>query len=192
MRRVMAVAGTVLLGALSAACATGTTSAPEQAASDAPANLVYWSTGGDDETAMFQKAADLYHKSHPNVTIKVQTLSWDDAYAKLLAAASARSGPDIISGGETWTIQFGAKGGMVDLRKYGLGQLESQAAPAQWKSVISPDGKVYGVPLDMSTFALYYRSDTLSKAGVQPPKTWDELTAAITKLKDAGVKKPFS
>jgi multiple sugar transport system substrate-binding protein len=190
MRRVMAAIA--LLAALSAACATSGTSAPEQAASGAPANLVYWSTGGDDETAMFQKAADLYRQSHPNVTIKVQTLSWDDAYAKLLAASTARSGPDIISGGETWTIQFGAKGGMVDLRKFGLDQLESQAAPAQWKSVVSPDGNVYGVPLDMSTIALYYRSDTLDKAGVEPPKTWEELTAAITKLKESGVKKPFS
>jgi ABC-type glycerol-3-phosphate transport system substrate-binding protein len=61
-----------------------------------------------------------------------------------------------------------------------------------WKSAVSPNGSVYGIPLDMSTELLYYRTDLLHKAGVTPPKTWDELTAAIDKLKAAGVKKPFN
>ncbi|GAA0443623.1 ABC transporter substrate-binding protein [Acrocarpospora corrugata] len=188
------VACALLLAALGAGCATGSTTETQQADTSAPATISYWSTGGDDETAIFQKAADLYRKSHPNVTIKVQTLSWDDAYAKLLAASTARSGPDIISGGMTWTIQFGAKGGMVDLRKYGVDTtLKAQALPAQWDSAISPDGTVYGVPLDMSTVAIYYRTDLFEKAGITSfPKTWDELTAAMDKLKASGVKQPFS
>lgn len=182
-----------LITAVSAGCATSGQPETKQADASAPASLTWWSTGGDDETAAFQKAADLYKQSHPNVSIKVQTLSWDDAYAKMLAASTSRSGPDIISGGMTWTIQFGLRGGMVDLRKYGVDQLQAQAQPAQWKSAVSPDGTVYGIPLDMSTEALYYRKDLLEKAGIkEPPKTWDELTADIEKLKASGVKKPFS
>ncbi|KAA9377448.1 extracellular solute-binding protein [Microbispora cellulosiformans] len=183
----------VLITGLGAGCATSGTPETRQADANAPAAITWWSTGGDDESAAFQKAADLYTKSHPNVTIKVQTLSWDDAYAKLLAASTSRSGPDVISGGMTWTIQFGLRGGMVDLRKYGAEQLKAQAQPAQWKSAVSPDGTVYGIPLDMSTEALYYRTDLLEKAGIkEPPTSWDELTADIGKLKDAGVKTPFS
>ncbi|NUW32188.1 extracellular solute-binding protein [Nonomuraea sp. SMC257] len=192
MRRTTAVCGTVLVALLSAACATSGQSETRQADQNAPAALSFWSTGGDDETAIFQKAADLYKQSHPNVTIKVQTLTWDDAYAKLLAAASSRSGPDILSGGMTWTIQFGARGAMVDLRKHGLDALKAQAQPAQWESAVSPDGSVYGVPLDMSTFALFYRKDLLDQAKVTPPKTWEELVAAIDKLRAAGVRKPYS
>lgn len=194
MRRTMAACSTVLLAVLSAACATSGQTQTQQADqnTNAPVTLSFWSTGGDDETATFQKAADLYKQKHPNVTVKVQTLSWSDAYAKLLAAATSRSGPDIISGGMTWTIQFGVKGAMVDLRKHGLDSLKAQALPAQWESAISPDGSVFGVPLDMSTLALYYRTDLLEQAKVEPPKTWEELTAAIGKLKAAGIKKPYS
>ncbi|MBP2703584.1 extracellular solute-binding protein [Microbispora sp. RL4-1S] len=193
MRRTTAAACAALLAALGAGCATSGTGPTKQADANAPANLVWWSTGGDDETAAFQKAADLYARSHPGVTIKVQTLSWDDAYAKMLAASSSRSGPDLISGGMTWTIQFGLRGGMIDLRSFGIEQLKTQAQPAQWKSAVSPDGTVYGIPLDMSTEALYYRKDLLKKAGLDgPPKTWDELTADIAKLKAAGVKRPLS
>ncbi|MGP3965860.1 extracellular solute-binding protein [Nonomuraea sp. 3N208] len=182
------------MAVLSAACATSGQTQTQQADqnTNAPVTLSFWSTGGDDETATFQKAADLYKQKHPNVTVKVQTLSWSDAYAKLLAAATSRSGPDIISGGMTWTIQFGVKGAMVDLRKHGLDSLKAQALPAQWESAISPDGSVFGVPLDMSTLALYYRTDLLEQAKVEPPKTWEELTAAIGKLKASGIKKPYS
>ncbi|MEU6728963.1 extracellular solute-binding protein [Nonomuraea wenchangensis] len=193
MRRTMAACSTILVAALSAACATSGQTRTEQADQNAPMTLSFWSTGGDDETATFQKAADLYHQKHPNVTVKVQTLSWDDAYAKLLAAATSRTGPDILSGGMTWTIQFGARGAMVDLRGHGIDALKGQAQPAQWESAVSPDGSVYGVPLDMSTLALYYRTDLLDKAGIDaPPKTWEELVKDIATLRASGVKKPYS
>ncbi|MEU6795281.1 extracellular solute-binding protein [Nonomuraea wenchangensis] len=193
MRRTMAACSTILVAALSAACATSGQTRTEQADQNAPMTLSFWSTGGDDETATFQKAADLYHQKHPNVTVKVQTLSWDDAYAKLLAAATSRTGPDILSGGMTWTIQFGARGAMVDLRGHGIDALKGQAQPAQWESAVSPDGSVYGVPLDMSTLALYYRTDLLDKAGIDaPPKTWEELVEDIATLRASGVKKPYS
>src|SRR6266545_1583101 len=192
MRRTLATACIVLLTVLGAGCATSGKSKTTQADTSAPANIAYWSTGGDDDTRIFQKAADLYHQSHPKVTVKVQTLTWDDAYAKLLAASTSRTGPDVVSGGLTWMIQFGRRGGMVDLRKYGVDQLKAQAHPQMWKSATSPDGSLYGIPIDMSTVLLYYRTDLLQKANVTPPKTWDELTAAITKLKAAGVKKPFN
>ncbi len=195
MRRTLtAVAAlTALTTALATGCATSGQSKTKQAAADAPANLSYWSTGSDQDTKIFQAAADLYHQSHPKVTIKVQTITWDDAYAKLLAAATSRSGPDLFSGGLTWGIQFGRRGGTVDLRKYGIESLKSEAHPSMWKNATSPDGTVYGVPLDMSTEVLYYRTDLLAKAGLKtPPTTWDELTADITKLKSAGVKRPFS
>ncbi|MCK2216563.1 extracellular solute-binding protein [Actinomadura sp. ATCC 31491] len=193
MRRTPAACCTILVAALSAACATSGQKQTQQADQNAPMTLSFWSTGGDDETATFQKAADLYHQKHPNVTVKVQTLSWDDAYAKLLAAATSRTGPDILSGGMTWTIQFGARGAMVDLREHGIDALKGQAQPAQWESAVSPDGSVYGVPLDMSTMTLYYRTDLLKEAGLDgPPTTWQELVDDIGKLKAAGVKKPYS
>lgn len=45
------------------------------------------------------------------------------------------------------------------------------------------DGKVYGIPKDFSTLALFYNSTALKNAGItQPPKTWDELRKDAKKL----------
>jgi ABC-type glycerol-3-phosphate transport system substrate-binding protein len=186
----MAVTSALAVMLCTAGCTTATnTTANSQSG---PAKLTFWMTGSEDDAAVVQSAADLYHASHSDVTVKVQAVSWDDAHAKLLAAATARSGPDIMSGGLSWAIEFGQLSGMVDLRKYGIDQIKQQTVPGVWSSVVSPDGALYGIPLDMTLFAFYYRPDLLTRAGIPgPPSTWAELTADITKLKSAGVKYPF-
>lgn len=41
------------------------------------------------------------------------------------------------------------------------------------------NGKLYGLPKDFSTLALFYNTDSFAAAGLtQPPKTWDEFLTA--------------
>lgn len=51
-------------------------------------------------------------------------------------------------------------------------------------SATSYKGKVVGVPLVTETEILYYRKDLLQKAGLEPPKTLDELHAAAKKISE--------
>lgn len=49
------------------------------------------------------------------------------------------------------------------------------------------DGKMIGMPFNSSTPILYYNEDALAKAGVTPPKTWEEFASTTgPALKDAG------
>lgn len=48
------------------------------------------------------------------------------------------------------------------------------------------DGKQYGVPWYAGVRAIYYRTDWFAEAGVQPPKTWDDL---VTVAKTVQAKK---
>ncbi len=50
------------------------------------------------------------------------------------------------------------------------------------------DGAVYGIPMDIGPMALYYRKDLFDKAGIEPPATWDDYTAAAQKIKAEGAK----
>lgn len=43
-------------------------------------------------------------------------------------------------------------------------------------------GKVVAIPAFADAMFLYYRKDLLDKYGIQPPKTWEELTAAAKKI----------
>ena len=48
-------------------------------------------------------------------------------------------------------------------------------------------GALYGVPFGAETSILAYRKDILEKQGIKPPKTYDELRAAMKKLKAVGI-----
>lgn len=49
------------------------------------------------------------------------------------------------------------------------------------------DGKMIGMPFNSSTPILYYNVDALEKAGVTPPKTWEEFQSTTAPaLKEAG------
>lgn len=156
------------------------------------ANLTIWLTGDATETAVMKTATDLYTKAHPDVTFSLQSIPWSDAHAKVLAAAAARSGPDIISGGLSWGIELGKLGGMVDLTtKYPAltSTVTKTANPGVLKSVISTDGKLYAVPYNLTIQLQYLRPDLLKAAGVSgAPKTWDQLSADIGKLQTGGKK----
>ena len=56
---------------------------------------------------------------------------------------------------------------------------------------ITIDGKVMAVGFMANAQHFVYRKDLLEKAGVEPPKTYEDVLAACDKLKASGVQYPF-
>lgn len=148
-----------------------------------------WATGSEDEALVLQAAADLFMASNEGITIVVEPISWDDGYARVLAAANAQEGPDIITGGLSWGISFGSLGGMVDLAANYPDEVTAISEVAHqgvWKSIVSLDGEVYGVPLDLTTYLTYYRPDLLAELGFDgAPATWEDMTAYADAIREA-------
>ena len=68
-----------------------------------------------------------------------------------------------------------------------LSDIAKDLAPTHFPSIIESqtvDGKLVALPIFTDAPALYYRKDLLEKYGVAVPKTWDELTAAATKIQE--------
>lgn len=157
------------------------------------ATLTLWATGSEDEAKVLAAAADAFNAKYPSVKVQVQPVSWDDAHAKMLAAATSGVGPDLMTGGLSWGIEFGQKGGMVDLKEKFptvVQDVEKVVHPQIYKSVVSTDKKVYGVPWDLTIYQMFYRTDLMKDltGSNNPPKNWDELTAAIQKAQTSGKK----
>ena len=186
-----AVATTAAISATTAASAA-TTAAAAAGPKVAPGNLTVWAVGSEDDAKVFQSAADAFGKANPGVKVTIQPVSWDDAHAKDLTAATSGQGPDMITGGLSWGIEFGTKGAMVDLAaKYPdvVSNIKKLAQPGIYNAVATLDGKIYGVPSDLTVMMMYYRTDLLKAVGIEKlPTTWDELTTAITKLQATGSK----
>lgn len=62
------------------------------------------------------------------------------------------------------------------------GQMDPAAA-----DLYKVNGKIYGVPLHLSSWVVFYNEALFQKTGLTPPKTWDDLLADCEKLKAAGI-----
>ena len=68
-----------------------------------------------------------------------------------------------------------------------LAEVAKDLTPTHFPSIIESQtvaGKLVALPIFTDAPALYYRKDLLEKYGVAVPKTWDELTAAATKIQE--------
>jgi ABC-type glycerol-3-phosphate transport system substrate-binding protein len=155
--------------------------------------LTVWATGGDADAAVMKAAGKAFEDANPGVTVKVEAISWGDGYAKVRAAAAAKKGPDVFTGGLSWGISAGNKGALADLRKLGVASYVQPKVPSQiYKALVGyKSTKVYAVPFDLTLMMMFYDKTTLSKAGITAaPKTIADFNAAADKLKAAGVATP--
>lgn len=162
--------------------------APTISASAKPTgSITVWSW--DVAAVALKRLATEYQAGHPDTTIDVVDIGYDNAYDKISVGLQAGSGlPDLVTietdRASGYLGQFPA--GFVKLDPV-IGGSKADFDPSKWAAATGADGGIYMAPWDSGTVALYYRSDYLSAAGVDPASltTWDALIAAGEKIKTA-------
>jgi len=174
-RVVVAVAGIVLL-----ACSSGT-----QQATQAKVTLTFEDQFGDAESAKFAQLVTQFETANPNITINVIRDNASSYYDKLVTSILGGSAPDIARVEPPKAAQYIASGYAAPVDAYIPGSERNQYFPGTVEPLIK-NGKLYGVPQDVATLVLYYRTDMFQAAGIAaPPTTWDELQSDAQKLTKA-------
>ncbi|AQZ60735.1 N-Acetyl-D-glucosamine ABC transport system, sugar-binding protein [[Actinomadura] parvosata subsp. kistnae] len=180
-----AAAGALAIAMLAAGCGRGTGTAQERARDVTTANatgeVTVWAMGEEGKAlGAFVKG---FESAHPGVKVNVTAIGWDVAHDKITSAIAGGATPDVSMIGSTWSGEL-AKTGALEPTP---GNLVDKAAffPGAWQTV-DINGTAYGVPWYVETRVLYYRTDQARRAGVQPPRTWEEFTAFVRALKDKG------
>ncbi len=171
----------VMVASLTAACGkqqgtdvntpapTDTTSAAptESSAPAAPVTLKVWESDGN-EKLFIEEMAKQYMAENPHVTIVVEPVAHTDAAQRIQLDGPAGVGADVFAAPHDKLGEM-IVGGII---------LENTNAESVKASMVetainatSYDGKLYGYPTAIETYALFY-----NKALVQnPPATWDEV-----------------
>jgi raffinose/stachyose/melibiose transport system substrate-binding protein len=152
--------------------------------------LSLWSWRPED-AAVYKQIFAKFHESHPHITVDFKPYKSTEYNTILSTGLTQAGGPDVMQLRTYGLVQslIGA-GDLVPLdgQVAGLSNFDASALDgARGKK----DGKVYGVPLEMSTFQVYYNKAIFSKYQLQPPATWDQMIAAAKKLAAANVT-PFA
>ncbi|HTP59436.1 MAG TPA: extracellular solute-binding protein, partial [Spirochaetia bacterium] len=168
-------------GAFAGGAKEGQAGAP--AASSEVKQLSLWDFHGAAEGEFFKSLPDLYAKVNPNVKITVETVPWDDYLGtKLAAAFAAGAGPDLFFVSPGTIGKYINSGIAFALNPYLTSKQISDFSASSIRGVSIGD-KIYAIPFEIEMIGLYYDADALAAAGVQPPKSWDDLKAAALKLK---------
>ncbi|MFD7997960.1 sugar ABC transporter substrate-binding protein [Streptomyces mirabilis] len=117
------------------------------------------------------------------VTVEHTSVPGASLIPKVLQQASSRTLPDLLMLDNPDMQQIAQSGTLTPLDQYGI---DSSGFAKGILSAGIYKGKVYGLAPDVSTVALFYNKDMLSKAGVAVPGTWDELKVAAAKLTRPG------
>jgi len=176
-----------LSGALAAGAPTLAAGAQETLAAHLDADKVTLTFGeatwGNSLTSTIKKTIiPGFQKLHPNVEVKMLTVSDNAAFTSQMLSRIAAGNPiEVLS---TWTgpVSLAAQGLLEPLDHYMALSRSAQTSnwPVQELNDCKWGGKTYALPITASSFGFWYNVDWFAKEGIPTsrekfPKTWDEL-----------------
>lgn len=149
----------------------------------------YGDSAANSSKKYWDKLVEEYEADHPGVKIDVSVYSWNDVDRKVREMVAAGDPPDMA--------QIGAYADYAAQNQlYKADDLLSIPVQADFVGQLAAAGQVkgvqYGMPFASSTRVLFYNKTLFAKAGITPPKTWDDLADDAEALKDEGVKYPYA
>jgi multiple sugar transport system substrate-binding protein len=125
-----------------------------------------------------------FEKKYPAVTIEWVTAPYGEITNQVI---------NMAGGGDKVDLLFGEVGWVPTLEDAGLSVPVDTVLSSSYLADFYPNildghkinGKIYGIPLYISPYVLYYNTEIFKKAGLnpgQPPKTYDEMLAAAEKI----------
>ncbi|GAB3349377.1 sugar ABC transporter substrate-binding protein [Amycolatopsis echigonensis] len=180
VRRVLVLgAGLALL----AACSPAPAPSASDSSGAAAASITELDYYADEQgSAAWQKILDTC-SAQTGVKVQRQKVPTDQMLPKILQGASSKSLPNLLFTDNPTLQQIAATGALTPLTDYGI------STDGYYPSIVKAgtyQDKVYGLAPGVNGLALVYNKDQLAAAGVEPPKTWDDLKAAAAKLTKAG------
>jgi multiple sugar transport system substrate-binding protein len=129
----------------------------------------------------FQEVASDYEKLHPDIHVKIEVVPWNNLLQRLTTDIAANSAPDMSIIGTRWLNDFSSQSVVEPLDGY-----MTPADKAVFIDALSAPstigGKLMGLPVAASARAMMVNLDLYKQAGVEPPKSWDDLMADAKKI----------
>ncbi len=165
------------------------TQPPAPAATTAPSGgegqitINFWHQESVDvRVKVLQTLLDKFHEQNPNITVIQNTMTWDEQFVKLMSAVKAGNPPELLWGTDQTTVTMAATGALVPVTDI-VKALDSQYGyVAAHRDALNWDNEYWGVPIFGLSYNFWYRKDLFKEAGLEAPKTWDEMLAAAKKL----------
>lgn len=166
-RRLLGVAVTATLAVTLTGCGSG------GSGSDNALEIWIRQAPESDSAKTAVKLADAFTKAS-GIKTKVVAL-FDDFETKLNQQAAQKQLPDIVINDTAQLGNMHSQGWLREVDKATLAGGDKLSDRA-WMAAQGADGKYYAAPFSAQSFAMIVRKDWREKVGMEPPKTWEDLT----------------
>jgi len=136
-------------------------------------------------------AIDLFNKSQNKVKVVAKHIPFGELKRQVTVAIVGKNTPDFMMIDNPDHASFTVMGAYADITDR-IAKWEYSGEdffPGPWRSTMW-EGRVYGIPIETNTLALFYNVDMFREAALdpnKPPTTWEELTSYAAKLTKPGV-----
>jgi multiple sugar transport system substrate-binding protein len=122
-----------------------------------------------------------YQSSHPNVRINYVQQQYQDYAVRLQTAIAKQTGPDIFRYHASWVPMLKQQLSIMPSSVYSDVDYKNTFYPIAAKQLGS-NGSYVGIPLEYDGLELFYNTEYLRTANVQPPTTWADMKKIATQL----------
>jgi len=180
----------VPLAVLAAGCGGSSSSGGSTGSTDVKGNVSITGVWTGDEQKSFQAVLDAFMEKYPNVTVKYNS-SGDNTPTVLSTAVQGGNPPDLAAVSQPGLMKDFQKKGALKPLDFAKGPIRDNYS-SDFVKLTTIDGKIYGlIYKGANKSTVWYNVKSFKDAGIDPPKTWDDLIKDASTIKASGTT-PFS
>ena len=149
----------------------------------ARAETVQFIQCGDNPAPGLQDHIAAFEQANPGTRIELQVVGWAQCEQKVTTLAAAGNPPAVAYLGARTLPQLYESGLVAPVH---MPEADRATYYPAVLSAVTYDGQMIGLPIAMSTHALYYNKALFRQAGLdpeRPPETWQQLYDAAAAIK---------
>lgn len=155
-----------------------------------PVELTIWTHEDENRTALEKRLISEFQKENPNVTVNYVTYPSGKIKDILVAGFAANQGPDIFNIEINDEYPFVVNGRVAPVEPEAAGyKNQKELIGSYMDGMLSPvtvDGKIYGLPLELTNWCVYLNKQIFRDAGLDPekdaPRTWEDVMEVSKKI----------
>lgn len=131
----------------------------------------------DPDISVIEAAIAEFEQANPDIDVELERISWSDGRTQFLREAATGTGPDVVHIAFVWPLELGRAGALLPLNDL----IDAHGAQNGFDTFIAtdlavgPDGEIFALPWTADTSTMGYNATVLEEAGVEVPRTWEEL-----------------
>jgi multiple sugar transport system substrate-binding protein len=128
-----------------------------------------------------------FEEENPDIKVNLHIFTWTEGRTEIANMIAQGKPPTLARVATRWIPEYDAAGLLEQVDGYMTPEFRSQFIPLLIDEGSQYDGKTFGLPITVTSRALYYNKTLFKQAGLtSPPKSWAELKAAAKAIHALG------